>query len=99
MSVQKGLKMNKFNAIFISKSSTGADTVDYRTLSESELMDGDVTIRVSHSTLNYKDGLALSGTSAVVRKHPMIGGIDLAGTVVSSSHPKFKAGEIGRAHV
>jgi len=85
--------MNNFKAILISKNATGADTVAYSTQSEAELMDGDVTIRVSHSTINYKDGLVLSGKSAVVRKHPMIGGIDFAGTVVSSSHSKFKAGD------
>ena len=56
-------------------------------------MEGDVTVRVSHSTINYKDGLVLSGNSAVVRKFPMIGGIDFAGVVEASSHADFKPGD------
>jgi acrylyl-CoA reductase (NADPH) len=56
-------------------------------------MDGDVTVRVSHSTLNYKDGLALTGKAPVVRRFPMIPGIDFAGTVEASSHPDFKPGD------
>ena len=50
-------------------------------LGEAELMDGDVTVRVSHSTINYKDGLALTGKAPVIRRWPMIPGIDFAGTV------------------
>src|SRR6202034_3909612 len=57
------------------------------------LMPGEVTIRVTHSTLNYKDGLALTGKSPVVRRFPMIPGIDFAGTVESSAHPGWKAGD------
>ena len=56
-------------------------------------MDGDVTVRVTHSTVNYKDGLALTGKAPVVRRFPMIPGIDFAGTVESSSHPDFKRGD------
>src|SRR5579872_2339224 len=56
-------------------------------------MDGDVTVAVEYSTLNYKDGLALSGKSPVVRRFPMIAGIDLAGTVESSSNPRWKQGD------
>jgi acrylyl-CoA reductase (NADPH) len=56
-------------------------------------MDGDVTVRISHSTLNYKDGLALTGKAPVVRRFPMIPGIDFAGTVETSSHPDFKSGD------
>ena len=56
-------------------------------------MDGDVTIRVSHSTVNYKDGLAITGKAPVVRRFPMIPGIDLAGVVESSSHPDYKPGD------
>ena len=50
-------------------------------------------MRVSHSTVNYKDGLAITGKAPVIRRWPMIPGIDFAGTVVSSSHPEFKAGD------
>jgi acrylyl-CoA reductase (NADPH) len=56
-------------------------------------MDGDVTVRVEWSTLNYKDGLALTGKAPVVRRFPMIAGIDFAGTVEASSHPAWKAGD------
>ena len=56
-------------------------------------MEGDVTIRVEWSTLNYKDGLAVTGKSPVVRRFPMIAGIDFAGTVEQSSHPRWKAGD------
>jgi acrylyl-CoA reductase (NADPH) len=56
-------------------------------------MDGDVTVRVEWSTLNYKDGLALTGKAPVVRRFPMIAGIDFAGTVEASSHPAWKPGD------
>jgi acrylyl-CoA reductase (NADPH) len=60
---------------------------------EADLMDGDVTVRVTHSTVNYKDGLALTGKAPVVRRFPMIPGIDFAGMVESSSHPEYRAGD------
>jgi acrylyl-CoA reductase (NADPH) len=60
---------------------------------DANLMDGDVTVRVSHSTVNYKDGLALTGRAPVVRRWPMIPGIDFAGTVETSSHPDWKPGD------
>jgi len=56
-------------------------------------MDGDVTVRVTHSTLNYKDGLAITGKLPVVRRYPMIPGIDLAGVVEASSHPDYEPGD------
>src|SRR6201998_3603690 len=56
-------------------------------------MEGDVTIRVEWSTVNYKDGLAVTGKAPVVRRFPMIAGVDFAGTVLSSSHPQWKAGD------
>jgi acrylyl-CoA reductase (NADPH) len=62
-------------------------------LDKSQLPDGDVTVRVEYSTLNYKDGLAITGKSPVVRKFPMVPGIDFAGTVEESRHPKFSAGD------
>jgi acrylyl-CoA reductase (NADPH) len=60
---------------------------------EADLMEGDVTVRVEWSTLNYKDGLAVTGKAPVVRRFPMIAGIDFAGTVVQSSHALWKAGD------
>jgi acrylyl-CoA reductase (NADPH) len=60
---------------------------------ETELMDGDVTVRVEWSTVNYKDGLAVTGKAPVVRRFPMIAGIDFAGTVEASSNPNWKPGD------
>lgn len=62
-------------------------------LDDSQLPEGDVTVRVDFSTLNYKDGLAISGRSPVVRSFPMVPGIDLAGVVESSNHTGYKAGD------
>jgi acrylyl-CoA reductase (NADPH) len=81
-----------FNAFLLTKGDKGQELA-WRTLSEADLMDGDVTVRVSHSTVNYKDGLALTGKAPVVRRWPMIPGIDFAGTVEASSNPEFKAGD------
>src|ERR687897_3696147 len=84
--------MSSFKAIVIDKADSGQN-VGLRSFDEADLMDGDVTVRVTHSTLNYKDGLALTGKAPVVRRFPMIPGVDLAGTVEASSHPGFKAGD------
>jgi acrylyl-CoA reductase (NADPH) len=81
-----------FKAVRADKTDAGQE-VRFVTMEESELMDGDVSVRVSHSTVNYKDGLALSGKSAVIRRFPMVLGIDLAGVVETSSHPGFAAGD------
>ena len=62
-------------------------------LDDSDLMDGDVTIRVEYTTVNYKDGLALTGTSPVVRKFPLTPGVDFSGTVEESSHADFSVGD------
>ena len=62
-------------------------------LSDADLMDGDVTLRVEYTTINYKDGLALTATAPVVRKFPLIPGIDFSGTVIESSHADFNAGD------
>jgi acrylyl-CoA reductase (NADPH) len=84
--------MATFKAILIEKADGGqkAGLVDF---DEAQLMEGDVTVRVEWSTLNYKDGLALTGKGPVVRRWPMIPGIDLAGTVESSNHKEFKPGD------
>ena len=81
-----------FKAIRIDKADKGT-TATLAQFDEADLMEGDVTIRVEWSTLNYKDGLALTGKAPVVRRCPMIPGIDLAGTVEQSSHPQWKAGD------
>jgi acrylyl-CoA reductase (NADPH) len=81
-----------FKAIRIDKADKGT-TAALSQFDEAELMDGDVTVAVEWSTLNYKDGLALTGKAPVVRRFPMIAGIDFAGTVEQSSHPAWKVGD------
>jgi acrylyl-CoA reductase (NADPH) len=81
-----------FKAVRIDKAEKGT-TAALTQFDEADLMEGDVTIRVEWSTLNYKDGLAVTGKAPVVRRFPMIAGIDLAGTVEQSSHPQWKAGD------
>jgi acrylyl-CoA reductase (NADPH) len=81
-----------FKAIRIDKAEKGTAAA-LTQFDEAELMEGDVTVRVEWSTLNYKDGLALTGAAPVVRRFPMIAGIDLAGTVEQSSHPQWKPGD------
>jgi acrylyl-CoA reductase (NADPH) len=81
-----------FKAIRIDKAEKGTN-VALTQFDEAELMDGDVTVRVEWSTLNYKDGLAVTGKAPVVRRFPMIAGIDFSGTVEQSSHPQWKAGD------
>ena len=84
--------MSTFKAIRIDKTETGQQVriVDF---DEADLMDGDVDVRISHSTINYKDGLAITGKSPVVRRFPMIPGIDCAGMVERSSHPSYQVGD------
>lgn len=84
--------MATFRAVVVDKGEAG-QSVGLRDFDEADLMEGDVTVRVSHSTVNYKDGLALTGKAPVVRRFPMIPGIDLAGTVEASSHPEFEPGD------
>jgi acrylyl-CoA reductase (NADPH) len=81
-----------FSAIIIDKNDDG-QTVSLQQVDEAQLPEGDVTIDVAYSTLNFKDGLAITGKSPVVRKFPMVPGIDLAGTVRTSSHSDWKAGD------
>ncbi|MCG5492987.1 MULTISPECIES: MDR family oxidoreductase [Ectothiorhodospira] len=68
-------------------------TAGIESLTDADLPDGDVTVRVAYSTLNYKDGLAITGKAPVVRKYPMVPGVDFSGTVESSDHPDFKPGD------
>ena len=56
-------------------------------------MEGDVDVAVEHSTVNYKDGLAITGKAPIIRKFPLIPGIDLAGTVLRSEDSRFQAGD------
>jgi acrylyl-CoA reductase (NADPH) len=81
-----------FSAVLINKTEAG-QAVEVAKLDEAQLPEGDVSIDVEYSTLNYKDGLAITGKSPVVRKFPMVPGIDLAGTVKQSNHADWKAGD------
>jgi acrylyl-CoA reductase (NADPH) len=84
--------VSTFKAIVIEKSDSG-QKVGLTDFDDANLMEGDVTVRVEWSTVNYKDGLAVTGKAPVVRRFPMIAGIDLAGTVESSSHPQWQPGD------
>jgi acrylyl-CoA reductase (NADPH) len=84
--------MPTFKAIVIDKSAAG-QSVGLKDFDENDLMEGDVTFRPEWSTVNYKDGLAVTGKAPVVRRFPMIAGIDGAGTVETSSHPDWKPGD------
>lgn len=81
-----------FSGILIEKDDS-EQTVAVKELDEAQLPDGDVSIDVEYSTLNFKDGLAITGRSPVVRKFPMVPGIDLAGVVTDSSHPDWTKGD------
>jgi acrylyl-CoA reductase (NADPH) len=86
------LALATFKAIRVDKADKGT-TVALAQFDEADLMEGDVTLAVEWSALNYKDGLAVTGKAPVVRRFPMIAGIDLAGTVEQSSHPQWKPGD------
>ncbi len=81
-----------FQALMVEKTDDGQKT-SFKDISTDDLMEGDVEVSVSHSTVNYKDGLALTGKAPVVRVWPMIPGIDFVGTVEQSSHAGFEAGD------
>jgi acrylyl-CoA reductase (NADPH) len=81
-----------FKALLLEKSESGF-RAGIESLDDSRLPAGDVLIKVEHSTLNYKDGLAITNRAPVVRAWPMVAGIDGAGTVLESSHPAWKAGD------
>lgn len=86
--------MATFKAWVVEKGEDGRfQNLAFKDFDEAGLMDGDVSVRVTHSGLNYKDGLAMTGRMPVVRRWPMIPGIDFTGTVESSDHPGFKPGD------
>jgi len=84
---------DSFKAIMVSRDEDKKQSVDVETLTVDDLMEGDTVVSVEATTVNYKDGLAITGKSPVVRHWPMIPGIDLAGTVESSTHPDWKPGD------
>lgn len=98
-----------FNALYLTKGTDNQTVAQMKQLDERELPEfasGGVTVTVSRSTINYKDGLAITGRAPVVRKFPMVPGIDFSGTVSQSDHPAWKAGDqvilngwgVGEAH-
>jgi acrylyl-CoA reductase (NADPH) len=82
-----------FKALLLEKTEAGFQA-GIRELDEAALPEGDVLLQVEHSTLNYKDGLAITNRGPVVRSWPMVAGIDGAGTVLESSHPQWKSGSM-----
>jgi acrylyl-CoA reductase (NADPH) len=85
--------MNMFKAILVKKDDQGY-RAELAQVDEASLPEGDVKVKVLYSTLNYKDGLAITGKGPVVRSFPMVPGIDFAGEVLESSHPDFKVGDM-----
>lgn len=84
---------DRFKAILVSRDEEKRQSVNVAELSEADLMEGDVTVEVEATTVNYKDGLAITGKSPVIRRWPLVPGIDFAGTVMSSSNPEWNAGD------
>lgn len=82
-----------FKALVVSKAEDGTISQAVETLDDSRLPAGDVTVKVEHSTLNYKDGLCLTGMGGLVRTFPHVPGIDFAGSVLTSSDSRYKAGD------
>ncbi|SON54718.1 Acrylyl-CoA reductase AcuI [Hartmannibacter diazotrophicus] len=99
--------MDRFKAILVERDEAKKQSVRVAEIGPEDLMDGNVTVHVDYSTVNYKDGLAITGKLPVVRRWPMIPGIDFAGRVVSSDDPVFKPGDevvlngwgVGEAHL
>jgi len=85
--------MPDFKAVLIQKDASGGQSVGFATLSDADLMEGDVTVRIERSTVNYKDGLAITGRAPVVRRFPMVPGVDGVGIVEQSSAPGYKPGD------
>lgn len=84
---------DSFKAVLVSRDENKQQSVAVVDMTEADLMEGNVTVAVEATTVNFKDGLAITGKMPVVRRWPMVPGIDFAGTVLSSSHPDWKAGD------
>lgn len=82
-----------FKAILVTRDEERRQSVDVTEIAEADLMDGDVTVAIEATTVNYKDGLAITGKSPVIRRFPLVPGIDFAGTVLSSTHARWKSGD------
>ena len=81
-----------FNALVVEKTETGTQA-DLRQISYDDLPEGDVTVEVDYSTVNYKDGLCIGPGGGLVRVYPHVPGIDFAGTVESSDDPRYRPGD------
>jgi len=82
-----------FNALVVEKDDEGKTFATVQQLDDNRLPDGDVTVDVEYSTLNYKDGLCIGPGGGLVRNYPHVPGIDCAGTVAQSSDPCYQAGD------
>jgi acrylyl-CoA reductase (NADPH) len=87
------MPQEKFKALLVSRDEAKKQSAAFVEMTTDDLMEGDVVVRVTHSTVNYKDGLAITGKLPVIRRWPMIPGIDFSGEVVSSEHADFKPGD------
>jgi len=90
--MQEDYMADKFRALLATKEGD-RQSVAVTELTDADLMDGEVTVAVEHSTVNYKDGLAIMGTVPIIRKFPLIPGVDLAGSVLRSEDPRFQPGD------
>jgi acrylyl-CoA reductase (NADPH) len=84
---------DSFKAILVSRDEDKRQSVDVVDLTDADLMEGDVTVAIEATTVNYKDGLAITGKAPVVRRWPLVPGIDFAGTVIASDHPDWRKGD------
>ncbi|MGN6145561.1 MAG: acrylyl-CoA reductase (NADPH) [Mesorhizobium sp.] len=82
-----------FKAILVSRDEDKKQSVAVTDLTEADLMEGDVTVALEATTVNYKDGLAITGKAPVIRRWPLVPGIDFAGTVTASDHPDWRRGD------
>ena len=89
---EKGDMADKFRALLVTKDGN-RQSVAVTELTDADLMEGDVTVAVEHSTVNYKDGLAITGKGPIIRKFPLVPGIDLAGRVLRSEDSRFQVGD------
>jgi acrylyl-CoA reductase (NADPH) len=84
--------MNTFTAYLATKTEQG-QVITKTDITEDDLMEGDVTVKVEYSALNYKDGLAMTNSAPIIRQYPLVPGIDFAGTVISSDSDRFQPGD------
>ncbi|QUS56941.1 MDR family oxidoreductase [Pseudovibrio brasiliensis] len=92
---REGLAMSEFDALWIEADESGRKPLPakWNKVTVDQLSDGDVTVKVTHTTINYKDGLALAGAPGITRKFPMVPGIDVVGEVLTSESDRFKPGD------